>query len=118
MFASMLRPLPADARIARRLMRVASIVIAFVRDTSELEGGFCAWKRSLANDGALWICWRKRASGVVTDVGESSIRDYVLAHGLVDVKICAIDEMWSGLKFVYRLKDRVKSIAAGADRRR
>jgi hypothetical protein len=71
-----------------------------------LARGFPRWKRSLARDGALWICWRKRASGSATDVGENEVRDLALELGLVDVKICAIDATWSGLKCVYRLADR------------
>jgi hypothetical protein len=56
--------------------------------------------------GALWIAWPKRSSGVRTDLNENAIRDYALAHGRVDVKVCAIDETWSGLKHVIRLADR------------
>jgi hypothetical protein len=58
--------------------------------------------------GALWMAWPKRASGVATDVTEDRVREVGLAAGMVDVKVCAIDETWSGLKFVYRLKDRPK----------
>ena len=56
--------------------------------------------------GGLWVCWPKRASGVPTDITEDVIRDVVLPLGLVDNKVCAVDETWSGLRIVYRLKDR------------
>jgi hypothetical protein len=56
--------------------------------------------------GGLWIAWPKRASGVPTDVTEGAVRDLGLAAGLVDNKVCAIDQVWSGLRFVYRLRDR------------
>jgi hypothetical protein len=54
----------------------------------------------------LWISWPKGSSGVATDLNEGVVREIGLAHGLVDVKVCAVDEIWSGLKFVYRLRDR------------
>jgi hypothetical protein len=56
--------------------------------------------------GGLWVCWPKRASGVATDVTEDTVRDVALPLGLVDNKVCAVDETWSGLRIVYRLKDR------------
>jgi hypothetical protein len=60
----------------------------------------------LTKSGMLWISWPKKASGMVTDLDENKIREYGLANGLVDVKVCAVDDTWSGLKFVYRIKDR------------
>jgi hypothetical protein len=62
--------------------------------------------RKLDKSGGLWIAWPKTSSGVETDLTESTIRDIGLAAGLVDNKVCAIDHTWSGLRFVYRLKDR------------
>jgi hypothetical protein len=56
----------------------------------------------------IWVSWPKQASGVTTDLKENVVRDVGLVAGLVDVKVCAVDEIWSGLKFVYRLKDRPK----------
>jgi hypothetical protein len=63
-------------------------------------------KSSLAQNGLLWISWPKRSSGVATDLSENIIREIGLSNGLVDIKVCAVDETWSGLKFVYRVKDR------------
>lgn len=54
----------------------------------------------------LWVSWPKKSSKVASDLDENIIRDYGLANGLVDVKVCAVDEVWSGLKFMYRVKDR------------
>jgi hypothetical protein len=82
------------------------MIVAFASSMAMLARSFPRWKRSLARAGALWICWRKRASGNATDVGEKEVRDLALELGLVDVKICAIDCTWSGLKCVYRLRDR------------
>lgn len=61
---------------------------------------------SMKRDGRLWISWPKKSSGVPTDLDENVVRDIGLKAGLVDVKVCAVDEVWSGLKFVFRLKDR------------
>jgi hypothetical protein len=72
----------------------------------ELTSRFGAASQRLAKDGGLWACWPKKSSGVVTDLTENPIRDFGLAEGLVDNKVCAVDETWSGLRFVYRLKDR------------
>jgi hypothetical protein len=78
----------------------------FTTQRQEVERRFAALARALAPAGMLWISWPKKASGVATDLTEDVIRVIGLAHGLVDVKVAAVDEVWSGLKFVRRLKDR------------
>jgi hypothetical protein len=78
----------------------------FTKERQELEDRFGALARALAPAGMLWISWPKKASGVPTDLTEDVIRAIGLAHGLVDVKVAAVDEVWSGLKFVRRVKDR------------
>ncbi|HEV2752004.1 MAG TPA: DUF3052 domain-containing protein [Gemmatimonadales bacterium] len=78
----------------------------FTTERRELERRFGALARALAPAGMLWISWPKKASGVATDLTEDVIRGVGLAHGLVDVKVAAVDDVWSGLKFVRRLKDR------------
>jgi hypothetical protein len=78
----------------------------FTRDRADLNRKLPALVRALSKDGALWICWPKQASGVATDLTGDGVRAAGLAAGLVDVKVCAVDGTWSGLKFVYRLKDR------------
>jgi hypothetical protein len=72
----------------------------------KLEREFPTLKAALTFNGTLWIAWPKKASGVATNLNENIGREIGLKNGLVDVKICAIDEVWSGLKFVYRLQDR------------
>lgn len=79
---------------------------AGAKEKKELESEFPRLKAHLAMDGILWTSWPKGASKVKTDLTETIVRQIGLAKGLVDVKICAVDEVWSGLKFVYRLKDR------------
>ena len=78
----------------------------FTSEKRTLERRFAALARALAPAGMLWISWPKRASGVATDLTEDVIRAVGLAHGLVDVKVAAVDDVWSGLKFVRRVKDR------------
>jgi hypothetical protein len=78
----------------------------FTKERAELEARFPELKQAIAYDGMLWISWPKKASKVKTDLNEAVIRETGLRNGLVDVKVCAVDEVWSGLKFVYRLKDR------------
>ena len=77
----------------------------FTREKRALERRFAALARALAPAGMLWISWPKKASGVATDLTEDVIRVIGLAHGLVDVKVAAVDDVWSGLKFVRRIKD-------------
>jgi len=78
----------------------------FTKERRELERRFAALAGALTPAGMLWISWPKKASGVTTDLTEDLIRAIGLAHGLVDVKVAAVDDVWSGLKFVRRLKDR------------
>ena len=87
-------------------------ILLFVKTRAVLISGFAQCAAKLQSNGMLWVSWPKRASGVATDVTESLVRETGLAAGLVDVKICAVDDIWSGLKFVYRLKDRPKLKAA------
>ena len=78
----------------------------FTKERSELERLFPVLKKALAETGMLWISWPKAASEIATDVNENSVREIGLKNRLVDVKVCAVDEVWSGLKFVVRLNDR------------
>jgi hypothetical protein len=78
----------------------------FVRAKSELRRGFPRLRDRLESNGMLWVAWPKKASGVKTDLSEGIVRSIGLEAGLVDVKVCAVDDIWSGLKFVRRLRDR------------
>ena len=80
--------------------------ILFTRSRSALPREFTRIAGRLAPAGMLWISWPKKSSGVVTDVDENIVREIGIAAGLVDVKVCAVTEVWSGLKFVRRVKDR------------
>jgi hypothetical protein len=82
------------------------LVHFFTRSRAELARRFPGFARALAPAGMVWVSWPKRASGVATDLSEDVVREIGLANSLVDVKVCAVDEVWSGLKFVRRAKDR------------
>jgi hypothetical protein len=105
-YASLLGGLPAGTQQARTLRANTQFIHYFATSRAELRRALPRLRRALSQNGLLWISWPKRTSGVATDVTEDEVRALGLASGLVDVKVCAVDEVWSGLKFVYRLKDR------------
>lgn len=105
-FAATLGDLPDRVVIRKRAVRPRDVVVAFFTRRRELERRLRGLAAAVFPDGGLWIAWPKRASGVDTDLDENVIRELALAAGLVDNKVCAIDETWSGLRLVYRLADR------------
>jgi hypothetical protein len=84
----------------------ADVIVLFAHSALDLSRTFPAARKALRQDGGLWVAWPKKASGVSTDLTEASVRGFGLAQGLVDNKVCAIDDTWSGLRFVVRLADR------------
>lgn len=92
--------------VRRQLKKPLDVILVFVNDRAELVRRFPVAKRALHERGGLWVAWPKRTSGVATDLTENVVRDIGLAEGLVDTKVCAVDDTWSGLRFVYRLRDR------------
>lgn len=99
-------PLPDGVIVKKSAAEDLDFIHIFVNDQKVFRQSFIANKKFLKKDGMMWISWPKKSSGVVTDLDENFIRDFGLRAGLVDVKVCAVDETWSGLKFVYRVKDR------------
>ncbi len=99
-----LSPLPEEVHVAAR--GEADFIHLFTQTRKDFEKQFTVLKKRLKKDGMLWVSWPKKASKVPTDLDENIIRDFGLNNGLVDVKVCAVDEVWSGLKFMYRLTDR------------
>ena len=90
----------------RRARDPYDVIVLFCPDARTLRARFADLAGALTTAGALWACWPKKASGVVTDLGEKVVREHGLGVGLVDVKVAAIDATWSGLKFVRRVADR------------
>jgi hypothetical protein len=101
-FAALLCELPDGVRVLAQPSADLDLVVLFVRSRAQLQRRLESLHAKLCQDGTLWIAWPKRASKVPTDMTEDVVRDVALPHGLVDVKVCAIDETWSGLKLVVR----------------
>ena len=99
--------LPPDVTITRRAGRDAyDVILCFCPTRARLGSRWPVLHPRTTPAGALWIAWPKKASGLVTDLDENVVREYALGHGRVDVKVCAVDETWSGLKHVLRRTDR------------
>jgi hypothetical protein len=117
-FRVALLDLPADVKAELKDALVASqnvkdgpvdFAMVFVKSAGELKQQFSRLSKRLAPSGMLWVSWPKKTSGVACDLDENDVRRIGLEAGLVDVKVCAVNGIWSGLKFVIRLKDRAKS---------
>ncbi len=105
-FERALAPLPDGVLLRTQARGAHDVVVFFATRRAELERRFDALARSVHPNGGLWIAWPKRTAGVATDLTENVVRDVGLGNGLVDNKVCAVDDTWSGLRFVYRVKDR------------
>jgi len=98
--------LPKDVVVRATARTPLDFVLLFVKSEKELKQKFSLLAAKLKPAGMLWISWPKKSSGVQSDLSENIVRDIGLAKGMVDIKVCAFDDVWSGLKFVFRLKDR------------
>jgi hypothetical protein len=105
-FRDLLDPLPTGVHFPRSKTEPLDLVLLFAPKAAALDPSFRDWAARLAPAGMLWVAWPKKTSGIATDLTENRVRDLGLEAGLVDVKVCAIDPVWSGLKFVRRLRDR------------
>ena len=107
-FLPELGELPEGASIVTRVTAPLDLALLFVDRESVLQKQFARLAKKLSPNGMIWIAWPKKSSGITTDLIFDRVQRIGLDSGLVDVKICAINETWSGLKFVIRLKDRKK----------
>ena len=107
-YAATLGDMPDGVTQAEALDGPLDFIQFFTKERVELEEYFEGLKTALRPDGTLWISWPKKASKLSSDLDGNRVREIGLAHGLVDVKVAAVDAVWSGLKFVYRLEDRPK----------
>lgn len=105
-YAVLVADLPVPLEMIRDGSSEVDFIHAFYTRRSTLFSEIQSLKLSLNPKGMLWVSWPKRGSGIETDLNENLVRETGLSAGLVDVKVCAVDAHWSGLKFVYRLKDR------------
>ncbi len=101
-FRRLLKPLPEGVSFSAGAELPHAFVHVFVRTQTDLQNHLSAFRESLEPAGTLWVSWPKKSSGVKTDVTEDTIRELALPLGFVDVKVCAIDSTWSGLKLVIR----------------
>jgi len=101
-----LRPALATCKILKSARRPLDLVFLFAASRAVLERELVTAARALAPAGMLWIAWPKKSSGVSTDLDENIVRETGLGAGLVDIKVCAVTDVWSGLKFVIPVKDR------------
>jgi hypothetical protein len=113
-----LAPLPDDVTIRRRAQGRADVVMSFHTERADLERRVPALLDVLDVDGGLWIAWPKKASKVPTDITEDTVREVFLPLGLVDNKVCAVTEVWSGLRVVWRKELRAGRREGGTKARR
>lgn len=105
-FIQLLEGLPNDVRLVSKLKEPVDLIHLFTRSKKELSVEFPFLKNYIKKDGMLWISWIKRGSNSASDLNSNVVREIGLLNGLVDIKVCSIDNNWSAQKFVFRLKDR------------
>lgn len=101
-YAERLEPLPDAVRFVSRLAKSTDIVHLFTADKARLAKALVRYRAAIAPAAVIWVSWPKKAAKVPTDITEDTVRELALPLGLVDVKVCAVDEVWSGLKLVIR----------------
>ena len=105
-YFNLFNDLPTDLHEVVRGTRKVDFLHYFTMNAGYLSKDIKKLKSSIKKDGVIWVSWPKKASGIKTDINENFIREVALENGLVDVKVCAVDEIWSALKLVFRLRDR------------
>ena len=108
-YADIVGPLPADVTMARAANAPLDMVHVFAIEAKGLAARLRDYRAAIAPDGMIWVSWPKKSSGVASDLTDVVVRDTALPLGLVDIKVCAIDDVWSGLKFVIPKKQRTKA---------
>ena len=105
-YSRMVAPLPSGVRMVKAIDVHTDLIHMFVSRRRDLDTGLKRALQLMRADAAVWVSWPKKASGVTTDITEDTIREVALPLGLVDIKVCAVDETWSGLKLVIRKERR------------
>jgi len=105
-YRRLLGSIPAGVTFSKRLKLDPNFVHVFTKKRGELAKRLSTLRQKIADTGTVWVSWPKRSSGVATDVSEDVVRAVALPLGFVDVKVCAIDETWSGLKLMVRRNNR------------
>jgi len=107
-YLALVAPVPEGARIVRKIDDATDVVHLFATERARLAALLRSTLAKLRLDAAIWVSWPKKSSKVPTDITEDTIRELALPMGLVDIKVCAVDEVWSGLKLVVRKENRRK----------
>jgi len=105
-YLKLVAPMPEGVRVVRKIDGETDIVHIFSTERARLAAALRATLRRIKPDGTIWVSWPKKSSKVSTDITEDTIREVALPMGLVDIKVCAVDEVWSGLKLVVRKENR------------
>ncbi|HZC87913.1 MAG TPA: hypothetical protein VE266_13015, partial [Steroidobacteraceae bacterium] len=105
-YGELLAPLPEGVHSVRRIDARTDLIHLFATRAAPLARALAAARRAMRMDAVIWVSWPKRLSGVDTDISENDVRALALPLGLVDVKVCAVDDTWSGLKLVLRKSER------------
>lgn len=105
-YFDLLGELPTEVKFLQRKSKEVDFIHLFAKDIKTFEKNFFKIKNEIKKDGMIWVSWYKKASKISTDMSEDVIRNTALANGLVDIKVCAVDEKWSGLKVVWRKENR------------
>lgn len=105
-YRELVEPLPANAKIVTRAGSNVDLVHLFTNSRDDLFRGLSKYKKIIKSDGTIWVSWYKKAAKLPTEITEDTIREACLPLGLVDVKVCAVDDQWSGLKLVIRKENR------------
>jgi hypothetical protein len=106
-YQKLVNPLPEQVELVKRLSGKVDMIHLFAREAERLRRKLADYRRKIVENGTIWVSWPKKASKVPTDISEDVIRAIALPLGYVDVKVCAVDETWSGLKLVIRVENRL-----------
>jgi hypothetical protein len=105
-YTALVNPLPDRVVISSKAAKELDLVHIFTKSRSELLELLMTYQKKIKQNGVIWVSWPKKASGVSSEVSEDMVRELALPLGLVDTKVCAVDEVWSGLKLVIRKENR------------
>jgi len=105
-YLELLHPLPVDVTVTEKPASIVDLIHFFTNGRDELFRGLAKYKNLIKQDGTIWVSWYKKAAKLPTEITEDTVREAALPIGLVDVKVCAVDENWSGLKLVIRRENR------------
>lgn len=105
-YVDLLVGMPGNVMLLKDKMRAKDLIHYFTTSKAELERDIVSLRKEIFPNGMIWVSWPKKAAKIVTDITEDLIRNVAIKNGLVDIKVCAVDEVWSGLKLVVPVKER------------